>query len=359
LTWPACCTNIDHVIHVERGRVRPPTAGIEGWHYTTEVGASGDDFTGLVTPPAGVVLLLLGVVTLWRSRRREGSRARRYVRRTLIGAAGLVVVWLIVQPFMASYGYTHLARAVVPDADLGGAAYEDVTFETPDGLELEGWYIPSKNGAAVISFPGRSGTREPARFLARHGYGVLLFDRRGEGKSEGDPNALGWNGHKDIDGAIAFLRQRPDVDPERIGGIGLSVGGEMMIEKAAETDALKAIVFEGTGIRSVRESNELSGGERWVQFPVMAATTVGTALFSNHSPPENLNDLVRRISPRPVFLIYADRGQGGEKLTADYYKAAGEPKQLWKTDSNHVGGYDANPREYERRVVSFFDRALG
>jgi predicted acyl esterase len=27
--------------------------------------------------------------------------------------------------------------------------------------------------------------------LVRYGYGVLLFDRRGEGESEGDPNA--WN----------------------------------------------------------------------------------------------------------------------------------------------------------------------
>ena len=32
--------------------------------------------------------------------------------------------------------------------------------------------------------------------LARHGYGVLLFDRRGEGESEGDPNGFGWQGSK-------------------------------------------------------------------------------------------------------------------------------------------------------------------
>ena len=28
--------------------------------------------------------------------------------------------------------------------------------------------------------------------LVRHGYGVLLFDRRGEGESNGDPNEFGW-----------------------------------------------------------------------------------------------------------------------------------------------------------------------
>jgi hypothetical protein len=333
-------------------------AGIEGWHYTREVGASGDDYTGLVALPSGVVLVLLAVVTLWRSRRKDGSRPRRYVRRTLIGLAAVIVGAALVIPFMMAYAYTHLGRAVVPDPKLGGAEYENVKFETSDGLELEGWYIPSKNGAAVIAFPGRSGPRKPARFLARHGYGVLLFDRRGEGDSEGDPNALGWGGTKDLEAAVAFLRKRPDVDSERIGGIGLSVGGEMLLQFAAESDDLKAVVSEGAGIRSVREASELSGGGKWTVLPTWGAITAGTAVFSNHSPPPSLKDLASRIEPEALFLIYADRGQGGEELSADFYEVAGEPKELWKTDSKHTGGYDAAPVEYERRVVRFFSKSL-
>ena len=45
------------------------------------------------------------------------------------------------------YGTTHNGRAVVP-ADRLGVAHEDVRFETADGFELEGWYVPSRNGAA-------------------------------------------------------------------------------------------------------------------------------------------------------------------------------------------------------------------
>ena len=82
---------------------------------------------------------------------------------------------------------------------------------------------------------------------------MLLFDRRGEGESDGDPNLLGWHGERDVHAAVAFLQRRPDVDPERIGGIGLSVGGETMIEAAAESAALKAIVSEGGSGRSVRD----------------------------------------------------------------------------------------------------------
>src|SRR3954470_582953 len=112
-------------------------AGLEGWHYTTQVGASGDDFTGLVTLPAGIVLVGLGFVTLWRSRRLDDGRIWRYVRRGLIAVGGLVVALTLVYPFLQSYGVTHLGRAKVPAADLGGAQYEDVKFESSDGLELE------------------------------------------------------------------------------------------------------------------------------------------------------------------------------------------------------------------------------
>ena len=124
-----------------------------------------------------------------------------------------------------------------------------MTFTTSDGLELEGWYVPSRNGAAVMRSPGRGGPQKHARMLARHGYGVLLFDRRGEGKSDGDPNSWGWGGAKDIKAAIDFLQRRPDVDPGRIGGIGLSVGGEILLETASETDELAAVVAEGAGVR--------------------------------------------------------------------------------------------------------------
>ena len=68
--------------------------------------------------------------------------------------------------------------------------------------------------------------------------------------------------------------------------------------------------------------------------------------------------MASRIEQEAVFLIYADQGQGGENLSADYYEVAGEPKQLWKTDSKHVGGYEAAPLQYERRVVSFFNKSL-
>ena len=333
----------------------------EAGYYTREAGASGDDYTGLLAIPAGLLLVGVGAVSLWRSRRRDGGRAWRFGRRLLLTAAALAFTLVVWFPFMLSYIYTHVGRAYVPTPKLG-AAYEDVAFTTSDGLTLKGWYIPSKNRAAVVAFPGRKGPQAPARMLARHGYGVLLFDRRGEGVSDGDPNAFGWAGQRDIHGAVAFLQRRSDVDPDRIGGIGLSVGGEMFIQAAAESDDIKAIVSEGAGARSVREDLLLPGNAKWYELgiPTVAVLTTGTALFSNDLPPPNLKDLASRIAPRSVFFVYGEKGQPGEiDLNPIFYAAAKEPKAIWEVpNAGHTGGIRAQPAEYERRVVAFFDAAL-
>ena len=118
----------------------------------------------------------------------------------------------------------------------------------------KGWFVPSRNGATVIAFPGRSGPQKQTRMLVRHGYGVLLFDRRGEGASEGDPNIFGWVGDRDLHAAAAYPSAAVRTST-RSGSarIGLSVGGEMLIHAAAHSDAFKAIVSEGASGQSVRD----------------------------------------------------------------------------------------------------------
>jgi uncharacterized protein len=329
----------------------------EAGYYTLKIGPSGDDYTGLLSIAAGLFLVGLGAWTLWTSRRLDDGRVRRYVRRALIAAAVVVVAWEVVFPIALGYGTTHIMRPVVPAAHLG-VGHEDVTFKTNDGLELSGWYIPSRNGAAVIVYPGRSGPQKPARVLARHGYGVLLFDRRGESESDGDGNMFGWGGDKDIIAAVEYLKSRPDVDPERIGGMGLSVGAELMLQTAAETDDLAAVVSEGAGSRwFAEEMEEFHGVNKWLGIPLLAVKTASVAVFSNTAPPPKLSDLAPRIR-EPLFVIYAPDG-GVESMSPTYLRLAAGPKTIWAIPGvGHMGGYDADPKEYERRVVAFFDRSL-
>jgi hypothetical protein len=330
---------------------------IEALYYGPSEGLSGDDLTGLLSALGGLVLVLVAIWTAWRGRRRDGSRVRRYTRRALLAVAWVLGGYFVLFPLSLSYGFTHTARLDTPSGNLG-APYLPVSFQSRDGLRLDGWFVRPRNGAAVIVYPGKKGTQRHARMLVRHGYGVLVFDRRGEGTSEGDPNALGWGFDDDLRGAIAYLRGRDDVDSNRIGGLGLSVGGEAFLQTAAETTALGAVVSEGAGYRSVRENALRMSLRKAPEVAFTGMMTAGTAVFSNRLPPPNIKTLVGRIESTPVFFIYATKGAGGEDNNPDYYEATPGAKQIWKIDTSHTHGLSARPKEYERRVVGFYDRAL-
>ena len=197
--------------------------------------------------------------------------------------------------------------------------------------------------------------------LARHGYGVLLFDRRGEGASDGDPNCWGWGGDRDVKAAIAYLQRRPDVDADRIGGIGQSVGGELLLETAADTDDLAAVVSEGAGARGFPRTLDRT------------ASAAGLGGRGRHGDQEGRRRGARRMRrrpptcrtlagadrPSPLLLIAAPNSPNGEELNRGYYAAARGPKTLWEIpEAGHTGGLAARPAEYERRVVGFFDRTL-
>jgi hypothetical protein len=129
-------------------------------------------------------------------------------RETLVArmALGLVALHVagdsFLQPRPGTSASDHLVRGLVPIARLVFAAAAYPRLRSREGR----------------------GPQAHARMLARHGYGVLRFDRRGEGESEGDPNLLGWGMDRDLRAAVAFLEERPDVRDGRIGGLGLSVG---------------------------------------------------------------------------------------------------------------------------------------
>ena len=313
--------------------------------------ARPSDWTGFLLAPTGLALLAGAAVTLWRKRRRG------VVRRLLVGAAVAVgAYWLLIPVGMGLYA-THRPRGAIEPADLA-APYRHVTVPTSDGLDLAAWYAPSRNGAAVISFPTRLGKLPHARMLIRHGYGVLLLDMRGYEESEGSPNAFGWGSTRDIDAGVAFLQRQRDVRDGRIGGIGFSVGGEQMLEAAAENHGLRAVVSEGAGERSFKETL-LRGPRGWAAVPMMALESATLAVFAQTMPPPALDDVAARIAPGAAFFVYAEHGAGGEEMNPRFFDAARQPKALWEVPgAHHTGGLDAQPRAYERRVVGFFDRYL-
>jgi uncharacterized protein len=316
-------------------------------------GPTGGDFTGLLALAAGVVLIGLAAAIPFVARGQGTWRAR-----AIAVPVGLLATVTLLVPIAMGVGATHKWREAVGDPPSAG--YRDVSFRASDGLDLEGWYRPSRNGAAVVVIHGGSSDRKGSvahgRLLARHGYGVLLYDARGRGESDGSENNYGWDWAKDLAGALAFLQDRPDVDPERIGAIGLSTGADALLEVAGDRDDIAAVVTDGAAAASFRDMQRLHGTNPesvsgWLMFQTIRVLT-------GDSPGPVLEDQVRRIEA-PMLLISA-----GTALEHDfnvmYERAATAQVEHWNVaQGHHTDLIHEYPGEYERRVVSFLDDALG
>ena len=104
-----------------------------------------------------------------------------------------------------------------------------MAFRTADGVRLSAWYLPPRNGAAVLLLPGAGSTRAAVlgqgAVLARHGYGALLLDGRGHGRSGGHAMDFGWWGGRDIAAAVSFLAHQPGISPGKGCPAGRVHGG--------------------------------------------------------------------------------------------------------------------------------------
>ena len=315
-------------------------------------GLGGGDATGVLAAVAGVVLVGLAVAIPWKHR---GDGTRR--SRAVAVPAALLASVVVLGPMAMGVSGTHKWREPVGAAP--SADYEDVRFEASDGLELAGWYRPSRNGAAVLVVHGgssdRKGSVAHARLLARHGYGVLLYDARGRGESEGSENNYGWDWSKDIAGALDFLEHRDDVEPGRIGAVGLSTGADALIDVAAERPDIAALVTDGAAAGSFEDWHRLRGDELgaapgWVMFSTIR-------VLSGDPPSRPLEDQMRGIAA-PTLLISAGTAEERE-FNVLYDEAAGASVEHWNLpDAVHTHAIRSHRDDYERRVVSFLDVAL-
>lgn len=256
-------------------------------------------------------------------------------------------------------------------SEMAGRPVERVIFAATDGVELVGWFIPHPDSRAVIVFSHGSGSNGPSlwlgghgRFLYQGGYSIFLFDHRGHGQSPGRVTTLGPREVRDFLGAVRYLHSRPDVDPERIGAFGLSMGSGVALAAAAEEPAIKAVVAD-----SVLADLGVTVRDRMGKIDTpWGRIRYGTLLLwlTNLITGEDLADFrpidaVPRISPGAVFLINGDNDWTGTNPddARALYAAAGDPKELWIVPgAGHVEAYYVAGKEYEERLLAFFDRYL-
>jgi pimeloyl-ACP methyl ester carboxylesterase len=287
----------------------------------------------------------------------RGKRIRFYSRLALIIALALFALYILLPAGFGLAVTLPASRTVGPPPE----GFEAVSFETSDGVTLAGWYMPPANGAVIVLLHGAGGSREDtlpyAGMLARHGYGVLAVDQRGHGASGGKTNQLGWQGTKDVGAAIQYLQSRPEV--ERIGGLGISMGGEALLGAASSYPQLTAIAADGASRRSVPELLALPS-ERPLLRNFTTRVMYGTAqLLSGEHPPLPLLESMQAAQKTHFLLIAAGANELEMAFNELFAKTLGERVDLWVAPATqHTQAFKNYPQEYEKRLVRFFDENL-
>lgn len=249
-----------------------------------------------------------------------------------------------------------------------GLRYEDVSFEATDGVRLKGWFIKGEGAGRLPTIivchglgANRSDFTELASGLSREGYNILLFDFRGHGESERRASSFGYLEQKDLLGALKFVRSRNDVDGERIGVYGFSMGGAVAILTAARGNEIKAVISDSSFTTLKEQGKRLFKGS--LLPPILffkPLVWMYEAVFHVNADEVSPIDRIGEISPRGMMII---GGGADEQMPSSdamrLFASAKEPKELWLIPGAVHGGtvYMAGD-EYGKRVLRFLDSHL-
>lgn len=285
------------------------------------------------------------------------KRIGRATRVLIISATCLAMMFIAVSVLFAWMFTAPNPQAVGVAGDLPFAA-DSVEFRTTDGLMIRGWYAPSSaDSGVVILLHGYRGNRTHmiarAEFLRDAGYGVLLYDARGCGTSDGSMVSMGYYESQDLLAAIRFLRERGE---RNIACIGTSQGGATIAIAAEKLDGLRGAICEST-----YDDLDHAIDRRFRHYVFMPGwlgacmvCPVGELLLGcdlrDIAPVQSIGKL-----PCPVYIM---SGTSDTRVwtedTRRLFDAAPEPRQLWLVPgADHVDLYRFAPDDYRNRVLTF------
>jgi uncharacterized protein len=249
---------------------------------------------------------------------RTSFRSRLVRLLPVVTTVAVVVLIVAVLLWFGQRGLIYFPDNEVPPPVAAGLPQADpVSFETADGLRLDGWFVPARppaTGYTIIVFNGNGGNRAYraplAAQLAARGIATLVFDYRGYGGNPGLPSEHGLA--RDARAAVAFLKARPDVDRSRLVYFGESLGAAVAVGLAAE-DPPAAMI-----LRSPFTSLVAMGRHHYPALPVQW-------LLRDRYP--SLDRIGRIHTALLVIAGDADRIVPMDDSVA-LYEAANDPKRL-------------------------------
>ncbi|MEW5871014.1 MAG: alpha/beta hydrolase [Chloroflexota bacterium] len=279
----------------------------------------------------------------------------------------------------------------------------DIVFGS-QGENCVGWlYVPDglKAGAkapAIVMAGAMTSVKEItlpgyAERFAAAGFVTLVFDFRFWGGSGGKPRnqVIPYEQLQDIRNAITWLAEQPEVDANRMGGWGISLGGGHMYYLAAFDRRLKAVVATASAVNNVRTFEMIFGREglqgflaqigqdrgnrfktgatattmqAWgkpgemcafpqeeaLEFYTRAKATVAPH-YENLVTMESVEKFVEYnpdfaiglASPTAVLFVHPEHDLVPIALVREVYQRSLEPKKFVSLDCSHSDVYDKDP----------------
>lgn len=281
----------------------------------------------------------------------------------VLGLGLLACGWVALQSARLARRELHPARTrAVREAvatELPGL--EDTRFVTSDGIELAAWYVPSRNGAAVVLGHGFGANRAQlvpqARALTQAGFGVLLLDWRAHGDSGGDLCSWGDHERRDVSRALDFLASRAEVEPGRIGGLGVSMGATSLVLGAARDPRLSSLLLEAT--TSSLEDGAALDPPRWGPVSTWPSIAVFRRAGVDVSAVRPV-DVLGRFGPGKLLLVYGEKDDWiPPDMVQQMTRAVQAPTQVWVVPgAGHGECWNVAGPLYAQRMIAFFQASL-
>lgn len=279
-----------------------------------------------------------------------------------------IIVYFGISYYIADRVTAGYPKKITTPPTVVSNTYHIVQFPATDGITLRGWYFPGTSNKVVILVHGVTQNRlnegyggvAIAKDLLSQGYGVLMYDSRAHGESDGNRVGFGAVGGRDIIGAVNFIQSK-GITPSHIGILADSNGAISLLSVLSQLTSVGAIISDSAAAHYKPVIQHVLTDQQHVPAIFDPGALLITALvFNTNFAAINPIDIVKQNPTRRILFLHGENDETIPVADAYALKAAANPQSelVVFPNAHHVQTYKTNPTLYKEKVFGFLQEEL-